>query len=86
MYLLLRIIRGIVGAIAGWQVIGLLPVAGWVQNLGAVTSAMWAIFVLKLVLLLVFGGLFFALRLLINRLHVRFQGSPHPALVKRWSL
>lgn len=86
MYLVLRIVRGIFGAIAGWQVIGMLPVTGWLQNLGAVTSSMWAVLALKLVLLLLFCSLFFGMRLLINRLHIRLQGSPHPALVKTWSL
>jgi hypothetical protein len=44
------------------------------------------VLVLKLILLLIFGGLFFGLRLFINKLHTKLQGSPHPALATKWSL
>jgi hypothetical protein len=69
MYMLLRIIRGISGFIAGWQIIGLLPIFGWWQNIESVTSEMWALVIFKLFVLLVFGAIFFALRAPINKLH-----------------
>jgi len=44
---------------------------------------MVAMVVLKLAVLVVSGGLFFGLRKLINRLHEKKHGEPHPALAKK---
>lgn len=86
MYIALRIIRGIVGFIAAWQIVGLLPVIGWLSNLGATTGGMWAIAFVKAIILIVFGAAFFGLRLLINRLHTKQHGNSHPVMTGRWSL
>ena len=86
MYSTLRIIRGIVGFIAGWQIVGLLPIIGWLSNLEATNGGMWAIALLKALVLLVFGGIFFGLRALINKLHTKQHGIPHPAMTGKWSL
>ncbi len=86
MYTVLRIIRGIAGFIAGWQIFGLLPVIGWLSNLSATTGGMWAIALVKALILVVFGAIFFGLRSLINNLHTKRHGIPHPALAGRWSL
>ena len=86
MYTVLRLIRGIVGFIAGWQVLGLLPVAGWISNLGATTIEMWFVVFIKILAMLIFGAAFFWLRALINNQHIKQYGVPHPALTKRWSV
>ena len=38
MFGLLRLIRGIFGFVAAWQVLGLLPILSWLQDLGAVNG------------------------------------------------
>ena len=81
----LRFIRGIFGIVAIWQVFGLLPVAGWLKNLGGVTAEMWVFLAIKLFALFVFTVPFFALRTLINHLHSKKFGTPHPALASKWS-
>ena len=62
MLVFLKTIRVICGLIAIWQILGLLPVLGWLSNLGAVTANMWALLVLKGTVLTVFGSIFYALR------------------------
>lgn len=86
MFGLLRFIRGIFGFIAAWQVLGLLPVLSWLQDLGAVNGNMMAILVVKLLFMALSFGAFFGLRVLINELHLKRYGIKHPALVKKWAL
>jgi hypothetical protein len=81
---LLRIIRGLFGILFGMQILHLLPVITWIN--GGVTGGMVAVAMLKVLLLLLFGALFFGLRALINWLHAQKHGCPHPALVKTWAL
>jgi hypothetical protein len=85
-YILLRIIRALFGFIAAGQLLGLLPVIGWLSNLSATNGGMWVIVVVKVFILLVFGGTFFWLRTLINKLHTKKHGMPHPTLHTRWTL
>jgi hypothetical protein len=85
-YLLLRVIRAVFGFMAAWQILGLLPVVGWLQNIESASGGMWAIALVKIVMLLVFGTIFYGLRALINKLHFKKHGTQHPALVGRWSL
>jgi hypothetical protein len=85
MYLGLRVIRGIVGFIALWQVISLLPVITWIANPGSITSAMVLVVSVKAILLVAFGATYFAMRDLINKRHAR-TGSRHPVLTSQWSL
>lgn len=86
MFGLLRFIRGFFGFIAAWQVLGLLPVLSWLQDLSAVNGNMMAILVMKLLFMAMSFGAFFDLRFLINKLHTKRHGTQHPALVKAWAL
>jgi hypothetical protein len=82
---IVRFIRGLCGVVAILQVFGLLPAVGWLQNVRAVTGEMWVFLLIKLIALAVFAGLFFGLRPLVHKLHMRKHGSPHPALASKWS-
>lgn len=87
MFGILRLARGFCGLLFGMQVIGLLPVLTWVQQPDAVTGGLWAQVSIKVLTMALFGWLFFALRGLINRLHTKKHGVPHPALAdKEWAL
>ena len=86
MFGLLRLIRGFFGFIAAWQVLGILPVLSWLQDLGAVNGNMMAILLVKLLFMALSFGAFFGLRALINKLHIKRHGIQHPALVKKWAL
>lgn len=84
---LLRFIRGFCGFVFGLQLLGLLPAISWLQQPNAITGSMWAVVILKLMALALFGFLFFALRRLINYVHTGKYGNPHPALGdKKWAL
>ncbi|MBU4288784.1 MAG: hypothetical protein KKI12_11525 [Proteobacteria bacterium] len=85
-FLFLRLFRGIVGFIFGWQVIGLFPVATWVSNPSAITGNMVAMVVLKVVIMVIAGAIFFGVRKYIHWLHKRWYGIPHPALSKAMAL
>ena len=85
-YILLRFIRALFGFIAGWQIIGLLPVIGWLSNLSATNGGMWAVVFVKALIFLMFGGIFFWLRTLINKLHTKKHGKPHPTMYTQWML
>lgn len=85
-YIFLRIVRAFAGFIAAWQVLGLLPVLGWLFNLGATNGGMWAIVFVKSLAMLIAGGLFFWLGKLINRLHIKKHGKRHEGLHTQWTL
>ena len=86
MYILLRLVRGFFGFIAAWQVLGLLPVFSWLQDIDAVNGNMMAILVVKILAMGMSFGVFFILRTLINKLHMKRHGTQHPALIKKWAL
>jgi hypothetical protein len=86
MFGLLRFIRGLLGLIAAWQVLGLLPVLSWLQDPAAVNGNMMAVLVVKLLVMSLSVGAFFGLRAVINKLHVKRHGIKHPALEKKWAL
>ena len=86
MYILLRLVRGFFGFVAAWQVLGLLPVLSWLQDIGAVNGNMMAILAVKILALAMSFGAFFSLRTLINKLHIKRHGTQHPALEKKWAL
>ena len=86
MFGLLRLIRGFFGFIAAWQVLGILPVLSWLQDLGAVNGNMMAILLVKSLFMALSFGAFFGLRALINKLHIKRHGIQHPALEKQWAL
>lgn len=87
MFGLLRIVRAIAGLGFLFQLIGLLPVLTWLQDTSAVDGKMIAFLGIKILLALVFGAIFFGMRMLINWLHVKKDGKPHPVLAnKRFAL
>jgi type II secretory pathway component PulF len=68
----LRILRGIVGFIAIWQVIGLLPIfTNWLPNLGSTTGNMWAIAILKLLVLAISGTAYYWL----GRIKAKYENA-----------
>lgn len=55
-----RVLRVLVGLVAVWQAIGLLPVlTNWLPNLQNVTGGMWAIAFVKVLVMLLCGGIYF---------------------------
>ena len=85
-FLLLRLFRGVVGFVFGWQIILLFPILTWFSNPSAITGNMIAMVVLKIVIMVVTGVVFFGLRKYIHWLHKRWYGIPHPALSKAMAL
>lgn len=90
MFGLLRFIRGICGFMFALQVIHVLEAFAWLAKPEVIGVDMGKFFVLllfKVVFLTIAGFLFFWLRGLINRLHMKKNGTPHPALAeKKWAL
>lgn len=86
MIILLRFIRGGCGFIFGLLVISAASsVVSFALQPGSTKVA--ATFFFALIPLLLFRALFFALRRLINYLHTKKHGVPHPALAKsNWAL
>lgn len=83
MFGILRIVRAIAGLGFFFQLIGLFPALTWLQDTSAVDSKMVAFMGIKILLALVFGAIFFGMRLLINWLHIKKDGEPHPALANK---
>lgn len=72
MLALVRVIRVVVGFIAVWQIVGLLPVlTNWLPNLQSVTGGMWAIAFIKILVMLLCGAIYFWL----GRVSARINGS-----------
>lgn len=86
MYLSLRIVRGLVGFIAVWQVLSLLPVITWMANPETITSSMVLVVAVKAILLVASGASYLWLRDLINKLHTSKPGANRPLLHSQWSL
>ena len=51
-------LRIVIGFIAAWQILGLLPVLSWLGNLDSTTGDMWAIAFIKFVVLLISSAIF----------------------------
>lgn len=84
---LLRVMRGIVGFFVVLQIFGVVIILTWLQQPNLPTGYVLGQFIFRIVVLLMFGGLFFGLRSIINRLHTKKHGVPHPTLAeKRWAL
>ena len=83
MFGILRLIRGAAGFVFAMQIVGLVPIFTWIAEPSAVTGAMMANVLLKVVAALIFGGMFFWLRGFINRRHEKKFGVPHPSLAKK---
>lgn len=87
MYTILRLVRAAFGLIAIWQLYSMGSVyTSSMLEFGEETSMAWAFIIIKAIIVIVFGSLFFVIRLLINRSHKKRVGGPHPALLSRWSL
>lgn len=90
MFVLLRTVRGIFGFLFAMQVVQVVEALIWMskpQAAGADAGSVAALLLIKLVVLAIAGAVFFWLRSLINKLHTKKHGSPHPALgTKRWAL
>ena len=87
MFGLLRIIRGFCGFLFVMQFLGLLPVFSWPLHPSSVTGGMLAGVLIKLLAIALLGWLFLWLRRIINRLHTKKHGVPHPSLAKNiWAL
>ncbi|WP_100638212.1 DUF4339 domain-containing protein [Marinobacter salexigens] len=85
-FFILRVSRALAGFIAVWQVFGLMPAVTWIADPAALTPDIFARFFIKLILLIVSWFVFSRLHGFINRLHLRWNGSPHPALSKMLAL
>ncbi len=85
-FLFLRLLRAIAGIVFAWQVIGILPVATWVFENSAISEGMVAMLLLKAAILGIAGVTFFGTRKYIHWLHIRWYGTPHPALTKAMAL
>lgn len=78
----IRFLRVLVGLIAVWQVIGLLPVlTNWLPNLRDVTGGMWAIAFIKFLVLLICGGMYFWLGRIKRRINSSDQGTPEGRII-----
>lgn len=90
MFGLLRCIRGIFGLVFAFQILHLVGAATLLLNTeanGVDFGKLFVILSIKVIVLAGAGFLFVWLRGLINRLHTKKHGSPHPALVdKKWAL
>jgi len=97
---LLRFFRAVCGLVFALQCLQVMAAAAWISKVmepdawiskpEAVDVDMggfFALLLVKVVILAVSGLMFFWLRRLINRLHIRRHGVPHPALAeKEWVL
>jgi len=84
---LLRLIRGFCGFLIAILIIGLLAVPSWLVQPVPILDSMWAQALINVLALVLFGWLFFKLRSIINRLHTKKHGVPHPVLAeKKWAL
>ncbi len=84
---LLRVVRGFVGFLLLMQIFGLVISLLWIQHPAAAHGHGLASVLSRFAFLLFSGGLFFGLRTVINRLHLKKHGVPHPALAdKPWAL
>jgi hypothetical protein len=82
-FFVLRLVRGAFYAVAAFQVLGLLPALSWVLTPNEVTPSHIAQLLTKLLFLAIALTLVWSLRRLIDWLHVRQFGVPHPALAAR---
>ena len=90
MFGLLRVVRGICGFVFALQAFHVMEAVAWLLKQGGPSPGMGsvlAVLTIKIIAMIVTGFLFLWLRRLINRLHVKKKGTPHPALAERkWAL
>ena len=81
---LLRSIRGLCGLVFGLQILHL--ISTFLEVIGGGSTSLY-VMMLKGIFLVVSGLLFFGLRWIINRLHLKLYGEIHPSLGKKaWML
>lgn len=68
MFTAIRVLRVLVGLVAVWQVLGLLPILTWLSNLYAVTVGMWMTAAIKFFVMVLCGGIYFWLGKVRNRI------------------
>jgi len=86
MYLILRIIRAIIGVAAGFQFAG---TTGFIRKElieTPVSSGDLTLLAIRLAILALFAGAFIGIRKFINNLHNKKFNKPHPALNTPWAL
>jgi hypothetical protein len=72
MLTMIRILRVLVGLVAAWQMVGLLPVfTNWLPNIRDVTGGMWAVALFKVLVLVVCSALYIWL----GRVKARISGA-----------
>ncbi len=91
MFIFLRIVRAIFGVVFASEVIYIFEaIVTLIMNSGNSTvdsGKFFAVLLSKLVVLVGSGFAFFYLRKLINALHEKKHGEPHPSLAtKKWNL
>ena len=82
---LLRFIRGVAGFVGAGEVAILLNALNR-SGATATSAAGQAPLPVQVAIVVAAFALFFGLRALINRLHARANGAPHPALKHAWNL
>ena len=87
---LIRFIRGICGFVFALQAFHVIGAFTWLATPEANDvdlGKFFALLLFKLIFLAVSGFMFFWLRGVINKLHTKKHGTPHPALAKKkWAL
>lgn len=88
MYIVLRVIRAIFGVLFASQVLQVFEAISLIVEPGSAdVGKIYAIILVKTVVMLLSLAAFFGLRNLINWVHIKRKGAPHPALAtKKWSL
>ncbi len=82
MLIAIRVVRVFVGLVAAWQLLGLLPVlTTWLPNVHDVTGGMWAIALIKFLVMLVCGGIYFWLGRVKNRIDVSGRGASEGRII-----
>jgi len=84
---IVRWIRAFVGFFFWLQILGMLPVLTWIFSPTDISGEMIGMLFMKIATASIFWAVFYGLRILINDLHYRRYGSPHPILSrKKWAL
>lgn len=86
LFLSIRVVRGIAGLTAGYQIVGILPVITWLQDIDGVSGNMVAKLFIKVFILAIALLIFFGLRRVLNAIYVRKFNIPHPSLAATWRL
>lgn len=83
--LILRVIRAVCGYVFFLQIVTLFPIVTWIESLNLVSGKMAALAVIKLVILVFSGYMFFSFRHRINRIASE-TGKPKQILRSIWML